>query len=174
MSPRKIRLIADLIRGRNVDDALVQLDQVAKAARLPVRKLLAAATSNAQNVYQLDPANLFVKEIRINEGPTMYRWMPRALGRATPIRKRMSHLHLILGERVPTADVKATTTPAASDDIIKVGSFDELKALEKTDDQETRLEHEETSGSKPKGPAAASGGASKKGFASKVFNRKSG
>ncbi|PIR03556.1 MAG: 50S ribosomal protein L22 [Candidatus Magasanikbacteria bacterium CG11_big_fil_rev_8_21_14_0_20_39_34] len=96
MSPRKVRLIAGLIRGRKVTDALVQLQFSPKAAARPVKKLLDSAIANAMHNHSLNMDSLVVKEIRVDEGKTLYRWMPRALGRATPLRKRMSHISLTI------------------------------------------------------------------------------
>ncbi len=97
-SPRKVRLVADLIRGKKVDKALNQLKLTNKKVTLPLYKLLMSAVSNAENNFELDRDNLLVKEIRVDDGATLKRWMPRAHGRATPIRKRSSHVQVSLGE----------------------------------------------------------------------------
>ncbi len=100
ISPRKVRLVINVVRGMKVDSALSQLRFVSKKAVIPVTKLINSAIANAVNTYDLDKSNLFVKEIRVDEGITMKRWMPRARGRATPLRKRTSHIILVLGELV--------------------------------------------------------------------------
>jgi len=98
MSPRKIRLVIDVIRKMPVDKALDQLKFINKLATEPVAKLIESAIANAVNTYSLERSNLFIKEIRSDEGVMLKRWMPRAHGRATSIRKRGCHVSLVLGE----------------------------------------------------------------------------
>jgi large subunit ribosomal protein L22 len=98
ISPRKVRLIADVVRGLGVEKALNQLKFTNKKSAHPVYKLIESGLANAENNYDLDKNNLFIKEIRVDEGKTLKRFMPRAYGRATPIRKRTSHINLIIGE----------------------------------------------------------------------------
>lgn len=99
MSPRKVRLVADMIRGMDVSVAEQQLLVVSRHAATPVLKLLKSAIANAENNARQEKANLFVKSIVVNQGPTMKRFRPRAFGRAAPIRHRSSHVTIILGER---------------------------------------------------------------------------
>lgn len=99
MSPRKIRLVVDVIRGRRVSDAQTQLRFMKKAAALPVLKLLNSALANATHNFQLEAHNLYVKCIAADEGTTIHRWTPKAQGRATPIRKRTTHISIILDEK---------------------------------------------------------------------------
>jgi large subunit ribosomal protein L22 len=99
ISPRKVRLVVDLIRGRPVEEALNILTFSHKAAALPVSKLLRSAVANADDRGGYDLDRLVVKTAFVNEGPTWRRWLPRAMGRATRIRKRTSHVTLVLGER---------------------------------------------------------------------------
>jgi large subunit ribosomal protein L22 len=103
MSSRKVRLVADLVAGMDVDEADAQLGHLRKAATVPVRKLLKSAIANAEHNAKLDRRNLFVRQILVNQGPTLKRFRPRAFGRAAPIRKRSSHITVVLEERVPTA-----------------------------------------------------------------------
>lgn len=98
MSPRKIRLVIDVVRKMPVAQALDQLKFINKLAAEPVAKLINSAIANAVNTYSLEKDNLFIKEIRSDEGVMLKRWMPRAHGRATSIRKRGCHLNLTLGE----------------------------------------------------------------------------
>ncbi len=98
ISPRKVRLVANLVKGLPAETAVKQLTFTRKRAALPLAKLLKSAISNAKNNLQLDPQNLYVKEFKIDEGPVFKRYMPRARGRATIIRKRRSHVSLVLGE----------------------------------------------------------------------------
>jgi large subunit ribosomal protein L22 len=104
-SPRKVRLVAGLIRGKNVAQAIAELDFLAKRAGLPVKKLLLSAVANAKNM-GVDVENLYIKELRVDKGITMKRMMPAAMGSGHRINKRTSHLNILLGERV--AKVKRT------------------------------------------------------------------
>jgi large subunit ribosomal protein L22 len=97
-SPRKVRLIADAIRGRNVSDALLLLDYAPKRAAQMVKKVLASALANAKSAGRTG-ASLVVKQIGVDKGRTLYRNMPRARGRGASIRKRTSHIRIELAER---------------------------------------------------------------------------
>lgn len=90
--------MADLIRGKSVEDALVTLTFAGKRAALPIQKLLASAAANAKNS-SLPLENLVVKEIRVDGGPVLYRHRPRSRGMANPIRKRTSHINIVLAEK---------------------------------------------------------------------------
>ncbi len=96
MSPRKVRLITNLIRGQMVLKAIAQLQALRKDAVRPVLKLLRSAIANAEHKYELKEKDLKIKSALTNGGPILYRSMPRAMGRATPIRKRTSHIEIIL------------------------------------------------------------------------------
>jgi len=98
MSPRKVRLVVDVARGREVDEALDQLKFVKKLAVKPIVKLINSAIASAKHDFEIEKDNLKIAEIRVDEGPTLHRWKPRAFGRATPIRKRTSHISLVLTE----------------------------------------------------------------------------
>jgi large subunit ribosomal protein L22 len=108
-SPRKVRLVAGLIRRKNVDQALVSLQMLPKRAGLPIRKLLLSAIANAKNK-GIEQENLYIKEITVDKGVTMKRMMPRAMGTGHRINKRTSHIELVLDEKV--APVKATKVKA--------------------------------------------------------------
>jgi large subunit ribosomal protein L22 len=96
MAPRKARLLIDVIRGMKADQALVQLQFSTRHASLPIQKLLASAVANAEHNANIDPQTLVIKTAFVDGGPILYRSMPRAQGRATPIRKRTCHITLIL------------------------------------------------------------------------------
>lgn len=96
MSPRKVRLVIDLIRGLSVNDALVQLRYLRKDAAAPVRKLIESAAANAEHNFKLKKENLYIRKIVADGGPMLKRWQPRAHGRATPIRKRTCHITAVL------------------------------------------------------------------------------
>lgn len=106
VSPRKVRLLTTLVKGLSVEEALIQLDQSAKASAMQVKKLAASALANAENNFGLDRKNLYVFDMRVDEGPTMKRWMPRAFGRATEIHKRTSRVTIVLEEFVEGAGRK--------------------------------------------------------------------
>lgn len=99
IAPRKVRLVADTMRGRKVTTVRSHLEFLNKGASLPLLKLLRSAEANAKHNFGLDGAELFIREIRVDEGPTLKRLMPRAFGRAYRIRKRSSHITLVLAEK---------------------------------------------------------------------------
>lgn len=98
-SPRKVGLIAGLIRGKKVSDALVALRFAVKRASSPMEKLLLSAVANAKNNGVDNPENLYVVEVRVDKGIVLKRWMPRARGNAAQILKRSSNIILSLGEK---------------------------------------------------------------------------
>jgi large subunit ribosomal protein L22 len=99
-SPRKVRVVADLVRGKKVREALDILAFAPKRAAKPIEKLISSAVANAKNL-SLEAEKLVVKEIRVDEGRILYRRMPTARGRAFPMRKRTSHVSVTLEEREP-------------------------------------------------------------------------
>lgn len=96
MAPRKVRLIVDMVRGLPVAEATLRLSFVQREAARPVLKLLKSAIANAEHNFKLDPAVLVVKKITADGGTTLKRSRPRAMGRAAPIRKRTTHINLVL------------------------------------------------------------------------------
>ena len=96
MSPRKVRLVVDAVRGMAFEPALAQLTFMSRAAARPVKKLLESAIANAEHNFKLDREGLFIKSALVNQGPTLKRWRPRAMGAAAPILKRTSHITLVL------------------------------------------------------------------------------
>jgi large subunit ribosomal protein L22 len=98
-SPRKVRLVAGLIKGKNVAQAIAELDFLAKRAGLPIKKLLLSAVANAKQM-GIEMDNLYIKELRVDKGIVMKRMMPAAMGSGHRINKRTSHLNLLLAEKV--------------------------------------------------------------------------
>ncbi len=98
-SPRKVRLVAGLIKGKSVAEAIAELDFLAKRAGLPIKKLLLSAVANAKQM-GVEMENLFIKELRVDKGIVMKRMMPAAMGTGHRINKRTSHLSLLLAEKV--------------------------------------------------------------------------
>lgn len=165
MSPRKVRLVVDLVRGKDVVPAIQQLTFTNKAASLPVKKVIESAVANAEHNNKLQRDNLFISQIMVNQGPTLQRWLPRAFGRATPLRKRSCHISVVLDERVPTAPAADTakdeqkitrTVVASADDVADVAPAEAV-------DEE-----------KEQGAAGGKRRSRGKGFAGRVFNRKAG
>ena len=99
ISPRKVKIVLDLILGKNVGMAAAILMQTPKAASEPVMKLLKSAAANAENNHGMDPEKLYVSACYANAGPILKRIMPRAQGRAYRINKRTSHITIVVGER---------------------------------------------------------------------------
>ncbi len=98
-APRKVRLVAGLIKGKKVEEAIPMLDFLAKRAGFPIKKLLLSAVANAKQV-GIEKENLFIKELRVDKGIVMKRMMPSAMGTGHRINKRTSHVTLLLGEKV--------------------------------------------------------------------------
>lgn len=99
ISPRKARQVMDLIRGKSVAEAYAILKNTPKKASGLIEKVLRSAVANAENNYGMIADDLYVKEAYVNEGPMMKRWRPRSHGMASPIRKRTSHLSVVVSER---------------------------------------------------------------------------
>lgn len=101
-SPRKVRVVAGLVRGKSITDALDQLTFLGKKAALPIEKLIRSAVANAE-VLKLTTENLVVKEIRVDSGKILYRRLPASRGRSSILRKRTSHVSVVLEEKEPKA-----------------------------------------------------------------------
>ena len=99
VAPRKARIIADMIRGRNVEEAISLLEFTPKKSAQIVRKVLHSAIANAEDTGEVDVDRLFVKRITVDQGPTLKRYRPRAQGRAFRINKKTSHIVLVVDER---------------------------------------------------------------------------
>ncbi len=99
IAPQKARLVVDMIRGKNVGEALMILDFVAKKAARIVTKTLKSVIANAEHTQRVDVDNLYVKRVSVDGGTTIKRFLPRAHGRATPLRKRTSHITIVVDER---------------------------------------------------------------------------
>jgi large subunit ribosomal protein L22 len=103
MSPRKVRRVADVVRGKNVGEAINILHFMQKSASRPLEKVIRSAVSNMLNIEsssKVDPDELFIKEIRIDEGITLKRFRAASMGRAVRIRKRTSHISVTVAEQV--------------------------------------------------------------------------
>lgn len=99
IAPRKVRLVVDLIRGKQVGEAIAILRHTPKTASPVVEKLIKSAIANAEHNYEMDPNSLVISEAFVDEGPTLKRFRPRAQGRASSINKRTSHITVVLTEK---------------------------------------------------------------------------
>jgi len=99
ISPRKVRIVLDLIRGKQIDEAMAILKYTPKRASYMIEKLLNSAVANAENNFNMNRDKLFISKAYADQGPTLKRYLPRAHGRADVIRKRTSHITLVLEEK---------------------------------------------------------------------------
>ncbi|WP_059174130.1 50S ribosomal protein L22 [Bacillus sp. FJAT-27445] len=99
IAPRKARLVVDLIRGKQVGEAVAILTLTPKAASPVIEKVLKSAMANAEHNYEMDVNNLVIEQAFVDEGPTLKRFRPRAQGRASAINKRTSHITIVLSEK---------------------------------------------------------------------------
>jgi len=96
---QKARLVADVVRGKDVNEAIRSLTYMKKKSAALIKKLIESAVANAEDKKVVDVDNLFVKTITVDQGPQMKRFRPRAQGRAFTVRKRVSHINVVLDER---------------------------------------------------------------------------
>jgi len=99
ITPQKARIVGDMIRGKRVEEALMILDFVPRKAARLISKTLRSVIANAENTQRVDVDRLYVSRITVDEGVTVKRFLPRAHGRATPIKKRSSHITIVVDER---------------------------------------------------------------------------
>jgi len=202
ISPKKVRLVLDVVRGMKVAKASDTLKLMNKRAAKPVMKLIDSAIANAEHNFELVKDNLYIKEIRADEAPTLKRWMPRAHGRATTIRKRNSHINVILSEIKDSG--KKEGKKVKVDAPVKLGDMNKEEKAETKKEIKKEVKIDEGQGSALSGQkkddafdednkdssqevakeindprlegkgshSRAEGG--KKGFVNKVFRRKSG
>ena len=162
ISARKVRLIADLLRGMDIIEAESQLKFTTKQAGRPILKLLNSAIANASHNFSIEKDDLYISKIEVNEGPPLKRWIPRAMGRATPIIKRTSHISMILETK---KRVKVKKKKKEKPETIKP------EELEKISTEKTK---KEDYSKKPTVLKKKSSGKSKlKSFGRKIFRRKS-
>lgn len=113
-APRKVRLVASLVKGKSVAAAIAELEFLPKRAGLPIKKLLLSGVGNARSM-GIPVENLYVKELRVDKGITMKRMMPAAMGTGHRINKRTSHLNLLLAEKViPVKKTKVVAKKAVA------------------------------------------------------------
>jgi len=160
MAPRKMRAVADMIKGKNVVDALNQLENMVKRAAEPYIKLVRSAIANAENTYDMVAENLYIKSLVVDEGVKLRRWLPRAQGRATELQKKTSKITMILDERVAGMKrQKAATRKTKKEEAHEHDDIKEIKA-----DKKPQIKTE---------IGAPSRTGKKEGVVKKMFNRKS-
>lgn len=162
-SPRKVRLVANFVRGLDTQKALERLEFTNKRAAKQLLKLIKSAMANATHNFSLKEDNLYIKKISVDTGRTLKRWRARAFGRASMIRKRSSNIIIVLEEKVPTKP-KQQKTVKKEDAIKAMKSLKEIKELTQEYDEKSEAEELEQ---KPKKTQP-------KGFMPKIFRRKSG
>ncbi len=133
-APRKMRMVANAVRGKKVSDVLVNLDFIAKRASLPIKTLLMSALANAKQL-DIPTENLIVKTIQVNGGPIMYRRLPAARGRAHPMRKRTSSIFIELGEK----EVKSKKSEVESKPVSIPKVTSEKSKVKKTKTAKTKI-----------------------------------
>jgi large subunit ribosomal protein L22 len=136
MSPRKVRLVTGMLRGLKIDAARTQLAFLPKAASLPVLKVLNSAAANAVNNFKLDESELIIKTATADQGPALKRWRARAMGRAAPIKKRTSHITIVLTDGKPPV-AKEAKKEVAKEAAPTVAKVEEKKAAAKPAKKET-------------------------------------
>ncbi len=165
MSPRKVRLVTNLIKGMGAPQAQAQLSFLVKKPAPLILKLLKSAVANAKNNFELSEDNLYIKQILVEVGPSLKRWLPRAMGRATPILKRTSSIKLVLDERTVTAKkVKKPSKP----EIVKPEDVS-VAPEQKTEKIETEKSEVKTKTPPPVKPFGASSQSKEKNFSRQTF-----
>ncbi len=142
ISPKKARLVAEAVKGMDIQDALNHLKFIQKKASYHVLKLLNSALANAEHNFNMDKDNLYIKNIIVNEGPTLKRQKARAMGRAMIIRKRRSHIEVTLAQKVKKAVKKKTEGAIEKADIeeVKKSEIDEKKKISKNKKDKSKNE----------------------------------
>ncbi len=160
IAPRKVQSVANLIKGLSVNEAEAQLLTNPRRPAAALLGLLRSAAANAKNNQQLNSERLFIKEIRVDKGPMLKRYMPRAMGRANLIQKKSSHVILVLAE---SEKAKPPRFKITRPERIKKHVAEKMKKQRKAEQKEKTREEEVREPKQTKGP----------GFIKKIFRRKS-
>ena len=141
VSPRKVRISADIIRGCNIEDAIFRLDNTIKKSNEPIKKMLLSAVANAQNNFNLEKESLVISDIQVGEGITMKRWMPRAYGRASEILKRSSHVYIVLEGKEASSKKDSKKKSSKNSEVIDKteGSLETAENIDKKKDETLKL-----------------------------------
>jgi len=175
IAPRKSRLVANLIKGMDVKEALLQLDIQVKRTSPHMKKLLLSAIANGENNFGLDKDNLYVLDARVGAGPMLKRWRPKAFGRAGRILKRTTNIDLVLEERIPgkgrkTKEEMEKNKEQRLNERKKIGK--EQVAKEKEDEKDVTLPVQGKAEEIKKEEEIIKKDVPKKGWAKKIFRRK--
>lgn len=138
IAPRKVRLMADLIRGKSAEEARVILNFTTVKSAHSLSKLLKSALASAIHNFQSDPANLYISKITVDEGPKLKRWRPRARGQAYEIQKKTSHVTLLLDE-IKKTPAKASKKTSQAKKLKEAEKIEEIKESE-TEPKESLIE----------------------------------
>ena len=132
-SPRKVRLVANLVKGKKIEDAKNTLNFLIKRAAKPLSDLIDSAVANASHNFNIPVEKLFVKEFRVDEGVVLKRRMPRARGMAYPINKRTSHVFVVLDtiDNMPVKPGKKAVKVENKKEAVKAVTEKKVKKLEK-------------------------------------------
>jgi len=160
IAPRKVRLVANLIKNLSANEAEAQLMVLPKRSAEPILKLLKSGVANMVNNRKVDPEKLVIEKITVDGGPVFKRFLPRSMGRATPLLKRTCHVTIILRE---TAGKKKTNRF----NTVKPKKEKEAKKIIKAGEKSPKHETKETGGNEGAIPKE------NKGFAKRFFSRKS-
>ncbi|MBI2640762.1 MAG: 50S ribosomal protein L22 [Candidatus Sungbacteria bacterium] len=160
IAPRKVRLVTDLLKDMSVVRARIQLEHLPKRSAAPLLRLLQSAVANAKHNFQIEDSGLHIKKVIVNPGPVLKRFEPRAFGRAAPIRKRSSHVLLVLEtEKVKTGGRKKVRKEGPA---IREATIEDMEKIEEKTPRFGVERSEVRPGLKPKSA----------GFVRRVFRRK--
>ena len=180
IAPRKIRLVTNLIKKMDIENAINQLDFTIKKGSAPIKKLLQSAVSNGENNFGIDKDNMYVMDVIVGAGPTLKRWMPKAFGRAGQILKRTSRVEIILEEKIEGKGRKTKEQMEKEKQarIEERKKADKIRAKEREEEEKSsdnapeegkaKLAEKIKDTEKPKKPTDK-----KTGWGSKIFRRKS-
>lgn len=169
ISPRKVRISADIVRGCDIEEAIFRLENTTKKSNEPIKKMLLSAVANAENNFNLDRGSLIITDIQVGEGMTMKRWMPRAYGRAASILKRSSHVYITL-EGKEGAKKKVSKKKAEVKEADEVKTEGTEKTVEKVEEKKKDVLKNNKSHYKVEAKKKES---REKGWAKTMFKRKS-
>lgn len=168
ISPRKVRISADIVRGCDIEEAIFRLDNTTKKSNEPIKKMLLSAVANAENNFNLDRASLMIADIQVGEGMTMKRWMPRAYGRAAAILKRSSHVYITLEGKEGAKKKASKKKEVKKGEAVKTEGTE--KTVEKVEDKKKDVLKNNKSHYKVESKKKES---REKGWAKTMFKRKS-
>ena len=166
IAPRKIRLVTNLVKGMNAAEAMVQLQHMHKKAAPFVARLIKSAVANAKNNFSLDPDFLFIKSISADMGKTMKRYFPRARGSAFIIRRKLSHVNVVLEERKKGKAAKSRISLFKKKEEPAPENLDKLEATNKQEKKDVKHQFTVRTDEQIKMNKAAN--------KRRLFNRKSG